>query len=454
MKNRLTGTRKALAALFMTLCLLLGSLPALAAANASPADFAREVQALVSRHWPQMSTVWPGCDYEQHRLVLMYVDDEGQPKQAWLLGPEGMKEMDAPEYQALEAPQPGGYSAVTVAGSPSIAMSFDDFSLRQPGEAEQVYRTATHELVHFYHQEGALGSGGSRAQAYPLNAAPRYYRMMIYHNLITALEQPDNRDRLLGQARHWLDRWQAEFKEESDAIRDTDIVEGSARYIENLGAIVTKDMGSDAILQEAIQAMERDALFTAADEESYELGYVAALLLDQVAPEWKAGFYQKKLSPVELLLQGIKPVEQAQDEGILEKVRSEVEAVNGEAGQQLQDVLAAQADKGIPYLKIDITQASGSYEARGNYLVNREDVITGFAAMYKAGAGSIRIRNSSVISQHTDSDQAFILLPLTMAHSVKDGVLSIQSGDVVVEQVQVSTAQEDGRTIYAAVAGS
>jgi hypothetical protein len=179
---------------------------------------------------------------------------------------------------------------------------------------------------------------------------------------------------------------------------------------------------------------------------------VAALLLDQAMPDWKEGFYEKNLAPAELLLQGVKPIEQAQDEGIWEQVQSEMEAVNQETAPQLQDILAAQADTSIPYLKIDVTKAAGSYEARGNYLVNQEDVITGFSAAYKAGDGSIMIRNSSVISLHTEDGQGFILLPLTMAHTVKDGVLSIQSGDVVVAQVPVKTAQEAGRTVYAAVA--
>lgn len=294
--------------------------------------------------------------------------------------------------------------------------------------------------------------GGSRAQAYPLNPAPRYLRMMIYQNLITALEQPEHRSLLLGQARFWLDRWHKEFPEESDTIRGTDIVEGAARYIENMGAVVRPDLTGEAQLKEAMQAIERDVLFTAADEESYELGYVAALLLDQVMPDWKEGFYEKNLSPAELLLQGVKPIEQAQDEGIWEQVQSEAEAVNQETAPQLQDILAAQADSGIPYLKIDVTKAAGSYEARGNYLVNQEDVITGFTAAYKAGDGSIMIRNSSVISLHTEDNQGFILLPLTMAHTVKDGVLTIQSEDVVVAQVQVKTAQDDCRTVYAAVA--
>ncbi|NLE69675.1 MAG: hypothetical protein GX611_05750 [Clostridiales bacterium] len=455
MQHKLYTTRKALISLLLSLCLLLGSLPALAAANAQSEDFAREVQALVSRHWPHIKNLWPGCDYEQHRLVLMYVDDAGQPRQAWLLGTEGMKTLEAPAYQALEAPQPGGYSAITIESSPAIAMSFDDASLKQPGEAEQVYRTATHELVHFYHQDAFTGQeGGSRAQAYPLNPAPRYLRMMIYQNLITALEQPEHRSLLLGQARFWLDRWHKEFPEESEAIRGTDIVEGAARYIENMGAVVKPDLSAEAQLKEAMQAIERDVLFTAADEESYELGYVAALLLDQTMPDWKEGFYEKNLAPAELLLQGVKPIEQTQDEGIWEQVQSEAEAVNQETAPQLQDILAAQADTSIPYLKIDVTKAAGSYEARGNYMVNQADVITGFSAAYKAGDGSIMIRNTSVISLHTEEDQGFILLPLTMVHTVKDGVLEIQSKDVVVEQVQVDTLQEGGWMVYHAVVGT
>lgn len=455
MKNRLHVPGKALMALLLTLCLLLGSLPALAAAGTTPEAFAREVQDLVSRHWPHIKSVWPGSDYEQHRLVLMYVDDAGTPRDAWLLGTEGMQQMAASEYQALEAPQPGGFSAAMVAGSPGIVMGFDDVSLKQPGEAEQTYRTATHELVHFYHQDAFTNQeGGSRAQAYPLDPIPRAYRLMIYRNLMAALDQPGDRALLLSQARYWLDRWHREYQGESEAIRGTDVVEGIARYIENMGAVVRPDLTGEALLQESMQAVDREALFTAADEESYELGHVAALLLDQTQPDWKEGFYALGLTPVEQLLAGVKPVEQPMDEQAWEQLRSEVTAVNQEAGQQLQDVLAVQEDQGIPYLKIDVTKAAGSYEARGNYMVNQADVITGFSAAYKAGDGSIMIRNTSVISLHTEEDQGFILLPLTMVHTVKDGVLEIQSKDVVVEQVQVDTLQEGGRMVYHAVVGT
>lgn len=454
MKHNHTS-KKRLFCLLLTACLLLGSLSALAAGQ-SPEGFVQLVAAQVRKHWPLMDTAWPGADYKAHNLLLFYVGDEGLAKEAWLINAQEVRKLAAADYAGIEAPLPGGYSADTVQGKPSIVMSFDDFSLAQPGEDVQTYRTATHELVHFYHQ-GELDQQpqGSRAQAWPVEAAPRYYRLMLYHNLLSALETTGFEGPFLAQARYWLDRWQKEYPAEAQAIRTTDIAEGTARYLENLGAVVGDKLQGESYLKALSQDIDKDILFAAADEESYELGFVAGLLLDRLQAGWKTDFYKKGQSPVELLLAPVQAAEQADSAEVKQRVEEEAAAVNKMVGTQVQEVLKAQADKAVPYLKINVTAASSSYEAKGNYLVGGDDVVTGFAAMYKAGAGSLQIRNTSVLMQADEAGQMYFILPLTMAHEVKDGVLGIQTGDVIVNNVPVeASTQEDGRTVYLAVADS
>ena len=452
MTKLLQRALRPLCAALLTLALLLGTTALPAQAEGTPMTtqaFVEGVQALVSRHWPHMQKVWPGADYTQHPLVLVYMDDSDQVQEGWTLGTGGMKPLAKEAAAALPVPQAGGYANATVDGKPAIVMSIDSLSLTLPGEVEQVYRTATHELVHFYHQAKMdMSEGGSRAQAYPVEQNPRYYRQMMYRNMIAAWDNPDNAQELLSQARYWQDRWQQEFPKEATAIRNTDIVEGIAKYMENLGAVLVDGITPEARDQEATQAIQRAELFPSADGESYELGYVAALLLDRQQPGWKADFYATGQSPMELLLAGFEPRQQADDAEIRKLVTEEIDTINTEAERQLQGILTARKDAGIPWVKVDITDVQSSYEARGNYLVNGDDVVTGFAAQYTVGSGMLRLRDASVIMLFTEEGRMCLLVPLTMEHEVKDGVLNLRSLIAEAQNVPVQAAKEGNMQMY------
>ncbi|NLX82194.1 MAG: hypothetical protein GXZ04_00025 [Clostridiales bacterium] len=194
-------------ALFCALSLLISALPAYAAQGAGMEAFVRAVHEQMLRNWPHMDKAWPGLNYNQHPFILFYVDDELLVNEAWLLNTQGVRKLDEKEYQGIAVPQPDGYSELRFDGKPGLAMSVDDYSLSQPRAQEETYRTATHEMVHFYYQPPQGEMAGSRAQVYPLDAQPRLYRAMIYQHLIAAFENPAQRDEHLGKARYWLNLW-------------------------------------------------------------------------------------------------------------------------------------------------------------------------------------------------------------------------------------------------------
>lgn len=445
-----------LASCLLALFLLAMSLPALAENGNDPHRFSHLVQGVsehVKARWPMMQTIWPGSDYTRHNLVLFYINQEDQVQEAWLINTKEARALSAEETRSLTVPQPGGYAMAQVLSAPSLVMSVDDFSLNQQDAVSETFRTATHELVHFYHQPSdQMQEAGSRAQDYPQPVAPRLYRQMVYQNLILAFDQPEARDRALQQARYWQDRWQKEFAQEAQAIRTTDIAEGTAKYMENLGFVVDGKIDQQTLWQRAGELIERDTLFSSSDAESYELGFVACLLLDQTKPGWQTGFYQQKQTPVDALLSSLSPLAQDAPEKVVKQVTDEMEAINQEAQEDLKDVQLARQDNRIPWLELDVTQTQNSNQSRANYLLGEDDVLTGFGAQYRVNGISLRLKEVSVVTTVKEDGSLLFSLPLTQPHAVQDGLLSVNTEQVEADKLPVTTRQEGGRTIYAAKA--
>lgn len=444
----------ALLALMLALMLALPGLSLAAGEDSKTFEaYAREVQSLVARNWPLMDKVWPGADYTRHDLLLGLVNEEMAPQAAYLLSAKGMQKLAPDTYRDLVFPQPGGYAKLRFQGRDAVIMSTDDWSIRQPGDAEECYRTATHELVHFHYQhEQSLDQPSNRAQEYPVDPLPRLYRQMIYQRLTQAFEQPGQQADWLGRARYWLDKWHKEYPQEVKDIHTTDIAEGSARYIEHLGTVIADiAAGGDARSLKA-KAFVTDEPFAAADGESYELGYVAGLLLDKLEPAWKQDFYQMNQTPVHRLLANVLPVADEADPQVKEQLYAVVDGINSEASVELKDINQALQDKGIAWLRIDTTDAVGSFQMSGNYWLKDDEVLTGLRTAYSAGGGRIALNGIAALFQLGDQDRSLMLIPLTMPHTLEGNRLSIQHPNLEVSGVLVSTEHSDGRTYYDVIA--
>ncbi len=75
-------------------------------------------------------------------------------------------------------------------------------------------------------------------------------------------------------------------------------------------------------------------------------------------------------------------------------------------------------------------------------------MITGLGAQYQAGNGVIDIRGLGAYVQYSEAEGESFVIPLTMSHEVKDGVLNIQTDKLIVDGVKVQETKENGRTVY------
>lgn len=195
-----------------------------------------------------------------------------------------------------------------------MLLAVDAQQMQDDPRAEELYLLATHELVHFYHQgEVAFDGGEARAQNYPIDARPRVLREMTYDSLVKAAENPAAAASHLAHAKHWHEQGKKKFGDEYAAIKTTDIVEGHARYLENIAAIQTGDTTPEQVQAEAVKQIKKGTVFGSAESESYEIGYVAGLLLDRQDPEWKKSIFADGVTFADKLLEKVKPEPQDVD---------------------------------------------------------------------------------------------------------------------------------------------
>lgn len=425
------------------------------AASKKPVDVEKVVetiQAKIEKHWPHMNKVWPTYDYNNHNLILFYVTDDDAPPSVWRLSVDGRRELLASEYESMYVPQPGGYEQLDFEGKPSIAMSFDDSVITEDDVVDALYRVATHELVHFYYQSEQTSneSGGSRSQEFPVDKTPRLYRRMLYENLIRAYDHPEKKDEYLGKARYWLDHWQKEYSAEATAIHSTDRNEAPARYTDNLASFITSEMTDDDIYREAGNYIARDEMFYSADAESYEIGNVAALLLDQQAPGWKDTYYQEKQTIEEKLLEGVAPLADEIDPAVETKLTEALDAYNENTKKEIADIISAEADKDIAYLKLDISALTSSMAAAGMLTYEEKEIIVKYANKFSVDGKTVAIDGANVIDAYTDDGRSYLYVPLPDNITWSDDHLSVDTATLKVDEIKATSTKEDGRTVYEA----
>lgn len=279
------------------------------------AELAQKVQARIARHWPHLGAkVWPGLDYSSHSLVLFKPAADGTVDEAWLATPSALRRLAPHEYRSLTVPERGSYVALTFEGRPSVAITHDPELVPDLGDGSIVYRIATHELVHFYYQgDMTVTDPGDPDRVEPPGSKARLYRAMLYRNLLRALDEPAAMDEALAHAAHWNTKWKAEFPHDSSLMADGDIAEGTARYLEMQGMFAGDGLSGEDRERAHLKEIPRDLAFEAPMLEGYELGHAAGLLLDRLSPSWKDGFFVRGQTPVDELLAGVTPKEQAVD---------------------------------------------------------------------------------------------------------------------------------------------
>lgn len=412
--------------------------------------FATEIGEKVKAHWPHMEKVWAGHNYSEHNFVLLKLDEELNAVDGYLLNVDGIKKLDKKDYESIEIPQPGGYTKADFQGKKSVIVSIDEEIMEKDRNIDEMYRLGTHELVHFYHQEDSKhAENESRSMKYPIDKTPRIYREMVYKHLIDAYEKPENEEDSLGRAKYWYEKWKKEFSDEYESIKYTDIAEGTARYLENMGTFITENISEKDLRENAIKNIKKTEVLGSADGESYELGYVAAILLDKKVPSWKDNFYNKDKTLEEILFENVKVVEDKVDSTVEEKVTKDIEKSNKEAEVQIKEIADAEMDKEIPYLVLDTTETESSVGMGATYIYKDKEIVTKYTANYKVDGKSVDADKINII-QSFDDGKILIVIPLPKDYEYKDGVLKANTKNLKIDSIKVKSSEENGRKIFTA----
>lgn len=342
---------------------------------------------------------------------------------------------------------------------PSLVMSFDDETVAQADQIDfqisELYRTATHELVHFYYQDEDIkaegqadGPSNSRTTDYPLDPNPRVMRKMIHHRLAQAYAEPDQRATHLAHAKHWNDMWESTYSADAAKIRVTDIVEGTARYCENLGAIVRADLSGDENRKLRTEMIgEDDFIPKSAEVESYELGYVAGIVLDETNPSWKDGFYGTGKTLVDLALDGVTAQADEEDPAIRSVVDQKISSLNNDAADDIRALDEAEADASIPYLRLAMGMGGGlSFSRSASYHYKGKEVMLDVEIVPSTGEG-IRIQDATAFILDGDANQYFTFPMEKDSCSFDNGTLTC-TGKKFTGSTKVERTTEGGREIF------
>lgn len=411
--------------------------------------FAKKIQAEIATHWPHMGKVWPGLDYDNLNVVLFKYEADDSISAAFLLNTKEMRSLAEKEYESLNPPSPGGYEKITFDGKNGISLSVSNEILKDKDSHAEYYRIATHEPIHFFYQdEIAENAEADRSQAFPIDRTPRLYRSLIYNNLILAYENHDKENTYLAHAKYWFNKWKTEFPEEYKAIKSTDIAEGIARYADNFGTFIGTAKTSEELNKNAALNIERNRVFLSADGESYEIGYVAALILDRKNPDWKKNFYASKMSADELLLNDIEESPEKADIRLSDEVTKTIEGHNAKLSELIEDLVKAKMDTAVSYLKIDITKSTGSMYATDMINYEGEQVSVGYKNTFTANGKTVALNDVNVYESFDDNGNQYLILPLAEPFDIKDNVLTVSNEKLSIEGVKVKTEIDNGRTIY------
>lgn len=157
---------------------------------------------------------------------------------------------------------------------------------------------AFHEGFHHTTQKGwtRTDSEGQRGTIVPITWEPRFYRSMIYQNLVAVYKSNFFNHTALQKAKYWYDLWLKNYPLEFSMT--TDGREGSAAYVEILGDAYATHGCEDfnpKIKNYIVQHLSDGQMpfingtMFALDTEGYLVGKIAGLILEQhqVIPNWK-----------------------------------------------------------------------------------------------------------------------------------------------------------------------
>ncbi|NLY21501.1 MAG: hypothetical protein GXZ08_09505 [Tissierellia bacterium] len=416
-------------------------------------EYAEENFRLVQENWPHMDSIWPELDYNNHNFLLFYNDGEKTPE-GWVINAEKIEKLSEDVIKSLEIPQVRAYNQLEFEGKPSIAISFND-ELMNPvdeGTGNFTYDLATHELIHFYHQEDLKSPEGnveSRAASYPLDPTPRIYRGMVLKSLVDAYDNPEQRDEYLGIAKYWSNIWESEFPTEKETIAATEVSEGAPRYIETLGEVANPDITTevrDERIRIHLDYFLKEIPESRLDSEPYAIGAVSGLLLDEINPDWKNDYFINNKAPIDILLGNIEPLESKMDDEIKDSIEKNVNDKNTAVKPKFDAFDEIMNNKKVPVVILNEEFANGAFIMEGSYNYKGYEITVETTGGFTVDGKPFNIDKALMFYEAKPDSN--ITVGIIGDYSFEDSILKVDNEYLKCEIPATKTEDADGRIVF------
>lgn len=299
--------------------------------------------------------LWPNLEWRELRVVFILrgnaaaVSLERAADQTWSASAVSAERA---EFRAVDAPRE--YAILRAGNLRTVVVFLPDLRERSIHRSVEV---AAHEAFHAVGQQRfARAARMERGREIPSDWAHRYARRMMIERLFEAHQQ----EVFLAKAAFWYRQTIDQTAPKLIAMRTLDRLEGSAEYAGALGAALYKEgcFASDPALRAGARlrylerwgsARTRDQLHAFPDGESYVLGLLAGLLLDEAGDSTWKWQVENGRAPADILLAGREP---QRDDGYPQLRQSIQEALAQQDGRYLPRLkeMIARVDAGEDYV--------------------------------------------------------------------------------------------------------
>lgn len=306
----------------------------------------------------------------------------------------------------------------------SSAFSFNSYAYRSlmhvdthlgkdyPNARSIAFELAIHEAFHHMDQAGwTRKENSTRGTTIPLLTSPRIARNMLYRNLLAAYHHKSETSTYLGKAKYWHEQWLKADATEGDST--TDGYEGTARYAELIAKLLD-DRGCGTTEQELERlAVQSDVFqganaigFQSLDSEGYYMGGLASLILRFQFPNlnWHDRIVKGE-TPVEILLDKVRPVADSVDPNVEREIRAAIKERSLTVDKYLASANNQMQKKTSIYVTLPLSTLKGSFSPYGFFNGRASGI------QYTPMAQELTFSFTDGTQFHSEKDAVFIYLP-------------------------------------------
>ncbi|MEK7403691.1 MAG: hypothetical protein AAB225_01155 [Acidobacteriota bacterium] len=377
--------------------------------------------------------IWPQFRWDEIQVAFI----SPQSGRALLWNHQtGTPKSPAPLVVGLPAAQfgpvpPGHFMFAIRAGAKTILVWH-----RTAQTAADLIKVAIHETFHQVAQREMPGC--RRGDYYPEDGEARYVRFELLRSLTEALQNRD--DLALQRAAYWRQLLLAEHPRDVDLTSCLDLREGTAEFVSMIGTSLT-ERGCKVTDERLVAETTRRLRITPdladklnKDDDSYRLGLVACLLLEQRGVKgWRA----KASSFGNLMLQlfsDITPLSHVDvDSSLAQRIGERYLKRNAELKPVVETLMRRRQSDGFWVIAVPERFMYGAYRANGfirTDLAGLNDIIRGFTAVYRSSSGYLEIKSQDVVSARVligeGIDLKYFFVERTAVQQEKGGLYAIR----------------------------